>query len=744
MTDLHLADYLYIPYTAFKETEAPVDGGNSDDSNIGKCKVAPMNTEAKNIEYRKNIRNCEFGGIDPATDAGSTTQNNNKYIINSRADIDGAIEKCSSVTGVTGGKCVFLGPTTKCETFKTMSECKSEDAEKFNCDWFHYGGSEGEYPVGNADGADAAFPEGGASGAAVHGKCYDKSDHGDRPDAVLPVNSFLYDMSQEQNVGLTPNNNIKTAQGDSVQYVLDHPGQTEAPKLSGRCAYISDEQITKLNEGRMEQYKSVMNEMGAQKQTNCNTPEGCACKMCGKGACENVSVTPPPDASSAAIPSPDQSDTNTMAKLEKLAPIEPWPFSFLPFNLISWNSKRPFSTDHGWEIITDYIDYIYRDKWEKGWNPSDTDIASGGSRKTQFRKPEHGDNDDLYSGRCLDYDEIFRMICDYDDRDSHQTCSKISGKSGGSENIWKESQPNELPYTFARRDSNNNIISYRNYYDKILTAFNGSPELTEILTSGADNTKTKFINAGDISIVINKISVNTNEGVVDAPGSKKAQNKALQDVIIGMKNTCGNTGFVLGVGYHGTVNPSSSGSNPNEIKAPPWRQSKSVFVISSFILLGMITLCCLCLTGLQMLNINLRFVSSLLYLFIFLCGFTWIHINIQPSFMDHTVDYIKGIFYPEEDEFGRRPVSRIRVFLILMIILLIFKGPDLYNRLFSSGVDISVENQSVAPTGAAAAPPAAAAAAARAPARAPPPALTKAQIKAAAWKKSSARAAGYR
>ena len=63
MTDLSIADYLYIPYTAFTEEDTGV--GNSDDSNIGKCKVAPMDTEDKNIEYRRNIRNCEFGGVAP-------------------------------------------------------------------------------------------------------------------------------------------------------------------------------------------------------------------------------------------------------------------------------------------------------------------------------------------------------------------------------------------------------------------------------------------------------------------------------------------------------------------------------------------------------------------------------------------------------------------------------------------------------------------------------------------------------
>ena len=244
METLQLADLAYVHEDAFKAKE---------DSEYSI--LAFPEDEEKNENYKENIRNCEFGG------AGD--QKKNRYIITDPEDIDIASNFCTSSTikslseGEGPGACIFLSPTTKCETFTKKKTCTKGDSNDntdnyHECAWFEYDNRNNNYPVGN---------KGSDTNTDHDGYCYDKNDKN-----TMPISSLFFDNVEKDvvdknlidNTDSSYEANIlsaKTTDFETLNTINNYKykdkideNKDDYPKPSGRCLYLEESNLQKLRE----------------------------------------------------------------------------------------------------------------------------------------------------------------------------------------------------------------------------------------------------------------------------------------------------------------------------------------------------------------------------------------------------------------------------------------------------------------------------------------------------------------
>ena len=716
---LKLADFLYTPSSAFGSFP-------SSESNTNACLISPYGSktdddsdkskriEDKNQAYRNNVMKCEFwNGTDSYQDEKGnplTPQSGTTKKLTNFDDINSDISICNSVNGNlepvpkndedtysnTNGKCVYLSPSTYCESL-TPEECGN--STNYGCE-------------------------------LKNGFCFD----GNKTNK-LPINYALYHYYNTKNendeVMLTK---IKDTEERRGQLADGAP----LPQQSGRCLYLPPEVLDSLDSNTdQEEYRNNMDILFKQKMTDCTTIEGCGCKMCSENACANLDgvkseIQPPVPFS----PAPDRVDNfhpelyvgttevggeqrgynEVVAAASSIKIQQSNGWSILDFlqsifllslgletypKCVTWNEKRPLSTDHGWEVVTDYIDYFIFDRWERGWTKIHNDYDKDGQiigipalpDDLQYRNNNcnglcGNTNNEILSGRCLDYDEIINMICDYDSQTNR--CSRFN--QSDSDIIWSienhrdtvPGKPEEddrktkvFPSPFIYRDERDNVRDYskiildefKNALNKIKNEDgNAGPPYREGYGNEQEfkDLNIDFNDTKDIYKYINYVANDTKE-------ERKNHHitNIIHNIILELRSICQNQGKT-GIGYSSAGRTSTNESHPKEIKAPPFRQSKPIFALSTMILMGISVI----ILGIKiLLKMALGSDSWTAGIFGFLSivpFFIWIHVNFQPSVFDSTIEYIHG----EGDEgttfIGNIGKIIIKIFIALIIPIFIY------------------------------------------------------------------------
>ena len=682
---LELADLLFIPEKAFQ----PIDSTTTTKYSIS----AFPDDKSKNEIYKENIRNCEFGGTGKKKrnkyiieNWGTTSETNDDIQEASDLCINTSLKELSEDEGA--GACVFLSPLTKCETFTDETTCTKgkdgiNDSNSNYCEWFRYNG---KFPTGNIKGND------------TDGYCFNSNSNQKN---MMPMNDLLFDNVSDgidlKNLKRDPKyqQNLDKTKENLTKYkeTLDKikPDEDNRPEISGRCLYLDESNLDKLKSGKERTHSAISdvnNDLLKKRQIDCNTKEGCNAPICGENFCKGDSIFDPlfklfksESDNSEGLTNPSNLSINDFKENKSY------------YNSVTWNEKRPFSTDHGWEVITDFIDYGIFGIWERGWNP---DIYKGKDTNNLVNKDYKKINKRLYSGRCLDYDEIFSMICEYDEN-IHNCKAFINSES--TDESWKSWPPINYP-EYSKNHQNARFMFrkgnlYYDYRSEIKNAFD-SYSIKDIsdYDTFKDYLKTKEItlNPSDpdptktyIENIINSINSETK---LD---EKSKYTKAFQNVIKSMRFNCGNKGKQSGIGYpNASFSDSDIDMNTKEIKAPPLRQSKSMFILSTFILIGAFLL----IHGLKIFlyvtlgeTLKLSAFGNILYgtltiilIYIFV---QWIRINIQPAILEDTIKYFDSFFYKDPDS------QKIPIFYIIISLIFLFSTTIYYYKYNNSNTPSS-------------------------------------------------------
>lgn len=719
---LRLADFLYTPSSAFGSF--PSEG-----SNTNSCLISPYGSktddsdkskkiENKNQAYRDNVKMCEFwNGKDPYQDEKGNPltrdPDTTKKLTNfdTTDNITKDISICNSVNGDlkeipkndedtysnTKGKCVYLSPSTYCESL-TADECAHNT--NYGCE-------------------------------LKDGFCFDGNQTN-----KLPINYALYHYYNTS----TPQENDVDMQKRIKETEDRRRAKFTPPTQSGKCLYLPPEVLDSFesDEKGDEEYRNNMDILFKQKMTDCTTIEGCGCKMCSENACVNLDggeseIQPPVPFSDTTDSTFNEEDyvgsssekaagynkVKKAAKYIKIQSSDGWSildflqsifllsFGFEKYpKCVTWNEKRPLSTDHGWEVVTDYIDYFIFDRWERGWTKTLNDYDKGGEiigtpalpDDLQYRNNNcngmcGNTNNEILSGRCLDYDEIINMICDYDSETNR--CAIFNQTSDTTKIIWsienhsrkiqdKIDESNDLnreskvfPSPFIYRDERNNA---RDYSKLILNEFKNA--LNKIRTEdGTDqnqygygndpdfiNLHIDFNDTRDIYKYIDYVA----RDITNDTRKNHHITKIIHNIILELRALCQNAGQKGGVGYSSAGRTSENKSHPKEIKAPPFRQSKPILALSTMILMGIAVI----ILGIKMLlKMALGSDSWTAGIFGFLSimpFFIWIHVNFQPSIFDSTIEYIHGEDDTDTTFMGNIGKILIKIFIALIIPISIY------------------------------------------------------------------------